>query len=235
MLSSELRNIINKYQEFDSYLKGINVEDFKQYDRAELKEFNEELRKYTFFRSLSLEVSEVMDKKKKEEYPELLKIYHYPDIKEIDFLSEEDKVNLDNYIVSLGFSRYLYKSSHAWYMLSKKWGKETQEKVFQFLVNKEILERMYKMGVCHDSLILSKEKVNNYLKYFDMKKRQKELTNEEWNEYYDLENSLDIKYCCMDCNNEVTITIDDIKDVLNNSYCHIYKVIKERDKSLDNV
>lgn len=120
MLSSELQTIINKYQEFDSFLKGINVEDFKKYSRAELKEFYEELRKYTFFRSLSLEVSKIMEEKKKEEYPELLEVHHYPDIKEIDFLSEEDRIKLDNYLAGLGFHHYLYKGSNAWYKLSQK-------------------------------------------------------------------------------------------------------------------
>jgi hypothetical protein len=57
---------------------------------------------------------------------------------------------------------------------------------------------MYKMEVCHDSIILSKEEINNYLKYFDMRKKNKELTDKEWDEYYDLECNLDIKHCCMD-------------------------------------
>lgn len=92
-----------------------------------------------------------------------------------------------------------------------------------------------KMEVCHDSIILSEEEINNYLKYFDMKKRKKELTDKEWDEYYDLECNLDIEHCCMDCDNEVEITEADIRELLDSSYCHVYKVIKGRDKSLDNV
>jgi hypothetical protein len=235
MMPTELQNIIGKYEEFNSFLKGINVKDFEQYDRATLKEFNEELRKHTNFRILSLEISDIIDRKKKEEYPELLGVHHYPEIKKIDFLSEEDKINLDNYIVSIGCSRYLYKGSNAWYTLSKKWSKDIQEKVLQFLVDEGIIKRMYKMEVCHDSLILSEEEINNYLKYFEMGKRKKELTDEEWGKYYELEQNLEIYHFCMDCDSEITIKEEDIQNVLNSKYCHVCKVIKERDKSLDNV
>lgn len=119
-----------------------------------------------------MEISEIIDRKKKEEYPELLGVHHYPKIKKIDFLSEEDKISLDNYIVSIGCSRYLYKGSNAWYTLTKKWNEDIQEKVLQFLVDEGIIKRMYKMEVCHDSIILSEEEINNYLKYFDMKKKK---------------------------------------------------------------
>lgn len=235
MIPTELQNIIGKYEEFNSFLRGINVKDFEQYDRATLKEFNEELRKHSNFRILSLEISEIIDRKKKEEYPELLGVHHYPEIKKIDFLSEEDKISLDNYIVSIGCSRYLYKGSNAWYTLTKKWNEDIQEKVLQFLVDEGIIKRMYKMEVCHDSIILSEEEINNYLKYFDMRKKNKELTDKEWDEYYDLECNLDIEHCCMDCDNEVEITEADIRELIDSSYCHVYKVIKGRDKSLDNV
>lgn len=235
VLSSELKNIINRYQEFDSFLKGINVEDFKKYSRAELNEFYMELREYSFFRSLSFEVSKIIDEKKKEEYPELLGVHHYPVIKEIDYLSEEDKINLDKYLVGLGFNHYLYKGSHAWYTLAKKWGEETQEKVLQFLVDTGILERMYRMNICHDTMILTKEKVDKYLKYFDMKKNLKELSDKDLDTYYELEENLELYYCCMDCDNEVEINETDIRDAINSNYAHVYKVIKDRDKSLDNV
>lgn len=88
MIPTELQNIIGKHEEFNSFLREINVKDFEQYDRATLKEFNEELRKHTNFRILSLEISEIIDRKKKEEYPKLLGVHHYPEIKKIDFLSE---------------------------------------------------------------------------------------------------------------------------------------------------
>lgn len=94
---------------------------------------------------------------------------------------------------------------------------------------------MYRMTVCHDTFILSKEQIDNYLKYFDMRKRQKELTDEEWDRYYELEQNLEIYYFCMDCDSEITIKEEDIQNVLNSKYCHVYKVIKARDKSLDNV
>lgn len=93
---------------------------------------------------------------------------------------------------------------------------------------------MYRMTVCHDTLILSKEQIDNYLKYFDMRKRQKELTDEEWDRYYELEQDLKIYHFCMDCDNEIAIK-EDIRNVLNSKYYHVYKVIKARDKSLDNV
>jgi hypothetical protein len=43
-----------------------------------------------------------------------------------------------------------------------------------------------------------KNKQKGKIIWYLQKKRKKELTDKEWDEYYDLECNLDIKHCCMD-------------------------------------
>ena len=42
-MNNYLQTIINKYTEFDTYLKQININEFKQFTRDELTEFKNEL------------------------------------------------------------------------------------------------------------------------------------------------------------------------------------------------
>jgi hypothetical protein len=230
-----LRNIIDKYIEFNKYLNEINIEDFKQFSREELTEFNSTLRKSDDFRFLCLEIDEIVKEKKLQEYPELLGVHHYPEIKKLDCISDEDKIKLDNYLADMRFNSYIYKHSDKWDRLSKKWDKDVSDKVFEFLISNNIIKRFYKLKVCHDTMIFDDEKINKYFKLFSLKKRTDKLSDKEWEEYNELEQELDyLEYCCIDCDREICITKEMITSLINNSNAYMYKVIKERDKTFDN-
>jgi len=102
-MNNYLQTIINKYNEFGTYLKEININEFKQFSREELIEFKNELSSYFSFRYLTSEINDIIEDKKLQEYPELLGVHHYPEIKELDYISEEDKIKLDNFLVEWEF------------------------------------------------------------------------------------------------------------------------------------
>lgn len=230
-----LQRIIKKYQEFYSFLDEIPTEELEKYSRSELKEFQKELQKLSYPRALPLEVDKIINEKKIKEFPELLGVHHYPIIKELTCLSDEDKINLDKHLYTIGFNRIIQKGSLTWEALTKYWTVEVQEKVLQFLVEQGILKRMYRLSICHDVITLSEKEVNDYLTYFYLKKNFKQLRKEELDTFYKLEDDLEVQYPCMFCDEEVEVQEDDIQEVLVNKYTHIYRIIKERDTSLDDV
>lgn len=232
-MKKELQQIIDKYKEFKDYLNDIDTSMLKKASRSELQEFVKEIRVTDTFRYISLEVDEIIEKKKTEEYPQLLRVHNYPEIKELDCISEDDKIVLDEYLLSLGFRCYIHKYSGAWRNIADKWSNEVEVKVFKFLVDKGIVELLYKLELCHMRLTLSKEKMDKCFRYFKLEDMAK--TKEEWNEYYDLEAELELPSCCFECDEEISITKNVLIQVQNSPDCYLYKVVKERDKSLDNV
>jgi len=48
-MNNYLQTIINKHKEFDTYLKEININEFKQFSREELTDFTKILPSYFSF------------------------------------------------------------------------------------------------------------------------------------------------------------------------------------------
>jgi hypothetical protein len=233
-MKKELQEIINKYKEFKEYLLGFDDATFKNASREELTEFVRELRNHNSFRYLTSDVDKIIGEKKVKEYPELLGVHNYPEIKELTCISEEDKVTLDSYLVSLGFRSYLHKYSHAWGEVSGKWSDEVETEVFKFLVDREIIELLYRVELCHMSFTISKEQLANYFKYFELEEK-KGKTEDEWDEYYELQGDLELPSCCFECDEEAEMTKDFLVQAQNSPGCYVYKVLKERNTALDNV
>ena len=231
-MNNYLQTIINKHKEFDTYLKEININEFKQFTREELSEFTKILPSYFSFRYLTSEINDIIDNKKKQEYPELLGVHHYPEIKKLNCISEEDKIKLDNFLVGWRFGSYLHKYTHKLREISKNWSEEIINEILEFLVSKEILKKYYKFYICCDYIIIDEEKINKYLRSFELSKI-KELSDGEWEEYNKLQQELNYVYdFCPECDNEIEITEKMIMDTINNPD-YLYKIIKERDKSYD--
>lgn len=108
-MKRDLQEIIDTYKKFKQYVADIDNSIFEASSRAELMEFQKELSKNNSFRHLCWDIDKIINLKKIEEYPELLGVHHYPEIKELDCISEEDKINLDNFLVGLGFNAYIHK------------------------------------------------------------------------------------------------------------------------------
>jgi len=192
-MNNYLQTIINKYTEFDTYLKEININEFKQFTREELTQFKNELPSCFSFRYLTSEINDIIEEKKLQEYPELLGVHHYPEIKELNCISEEDKIKLDNFLVEWRLHSYLHKYTHKLREMSKNWSDKIINEILEFLVSKEILKKYYKFYICCDYIIIDEEKINKYLRSFELSKI-KELSDGEWEEYNKLQQELNYVY-----------------------------------------
>ncbi|PFV35773.1 hypothetical protein [Bacillus thuringiensis] len=134
MSKAIIEEILEKYKEFSSYLDTIDINVLKdKYTRKELMEFSEALR-IDKLRSLWYEVHELTKEMKLKEFPELLGVHRFPILKEIDFMTEEEKIELDKKLVGFNVGHYLpylgrYTNEH--------------KKLEQFLLENNVVEKQY--------------------------------------------------------------------------------------------
>jgi len=234
-MNNYLQTIINKHKEFDTYLKQININEFKQFTREELTELTKILPSYFSFRYLTSEINDIIEEKKLQEYPELLGVHHYPEIKKLDYISEDDKIKLDNFLIEWGFHSYLHEHTPKLTGIFKNWSNEiiNLSNILEFLASKQILERYYKMYICCDYIIVDEDKINKYVRYFELYKNNVESSEKEWEEFDKLQQELNYNFeYCSECDNEIEITEEIIMDTINKP-SYLYKIIKERDKTYD--
>lgn len=223
-----LEEVIQKQKEYEAYMNSIDINQFEQFTRKQLLDFVNKSREFKQ-RFITLEVDKIIEKKKFEEYPELLGVHHYPELKEIDFLSQEQLIELDkelahnrgvNANVSFKLKSYIHWDLH--------------DKVYDFLIEKGIIKKEIHVECsCGRSEWLSRAFDEKFKEQWieDLKKSNSEceavglLTQrefeffgycEECEEYYEFGNLDD----------------DFIKDL---SFHHFYVKIKERDKRWDNI
>lgn len=210
---TNIKEIIKKYEEFSTYLDSIDFDELtKNWTRQQLLEMEETLSSIKL-RSLSYEISKLADKKKLEEYPQLLGVHHYPEINEIDFLSEKKKIELDNYLAMMFKGSYVY---NLWRFTTDT------ERLQNTLVEKGVFEEVYFITCPYHR----KEK----LAKIDEKKLNELKEAKENNDYETLETFFEELNYCDDCHDHVQHSewnIDCIKKE--------YILAKDRDKSLDNI
>ncbi|WP_088362626.1 hypothetical protein [Bacillus cereus] len=214
----KLEVIKEKYKEFAAFLDRITIEEIeKEYSRSELKEFTDDLSKIKV-RSLSYEISKLIQKKKEEEYPELLGIHHYPVLKEIDFLTEKKKLELDGFLARFRVGNYLTGLSRIMFSNDLK-------RFEEFLIEKKVVEEKFYAfcPLCNSgwiSMLLSKEEKELVEALLEDKKSENK---------YELLGEF-LQYYCSECDNE-----QDIERITVVNFGRKLKVIQERDKTLDKV
>ena len=217
-----LQDILDKYEDFSSYLKEIDLQKLRQtHTRLEIRKFLERLNSIKI-RSLSYEVGQMEEKMKVEEFPQLLGVHHFPILNEIDFLNEEKKIELDNFLVRFRVGNYL---GNLWHIVRED---NNIKRLEDWLVEKGVLERTYAIicSHCHEEAISpfmtaqEKEEIENAFK------RYKELKD---NSAY--ERVLEaIEEICMEC--EVKTDIRYIDELSFNTRL---RMTMEKDSSLDNL
>lgn len=212
--------ILNKFVEFQSFLSGVSLEELSKLSRQDLMEFRSELNNIKI-RSLSYEVQQVIDQKKKEEFPELLGVYRYPDLNEIDYLTDKLKVELDKQLGSLRVGDYILRLGS--YPISP----ENLAKLDLFLLAKGIAQEWFVIRCphCRDGH-LSKLLLRD--DYDSLVAQIKEATDEE---FENMEAEGVLESYCMECEDHVDLTILKDKELYVSRYL---KLAKKRDTSLDN-
>ncbi|PGC56586.1 hypothetical protein COM24_07180 [Bacillus toyonensis] len=126
--------IISKYNEFGEFLKTVDISELKQqYTRKELITLSESIRT-SDLRSLWHEIYKLTEQLKLEEFPELLGVHNFPVLKKIDFMTENQKIELDKKLVSFRVGNYLpYLGRYT----------DEHKKLEEFLLENEMVEKEY--------------------------------------------------------------------------------------------
>lgn len=167
-------------------------------------------------KNVLIDIKKIALKKKAEIYPEILGVHYYPELKEIDWLSETEKVKLDRLL-----ENRMTKSSQI---------QELDERTMKFLMDRKILEKRYVLE-CHCGgfdcyeRIIAEDRLNKFKEYWQKEKSGIETTDEEDEE---------LNYGCimLNCDNEnlEVCNEDDFETYLADIR---YKRLKEPDRTLD--
>ncbi|MCK2000348.1 hypothetical protein MZM54_02955 [[Brevibacterium] frigoritolerans] len=216
---NELEQILDKYKEFAKYLEKVDLNKLRtKFTRRELDNFSLEI--YSIkTRNLGYDTSKLVKEWKNEEYPELLGVHSYPIIKEIDFLTESQKLALDKHLAKMRVGNQLY----GLYNVTRD--SEKTKLVESFLVDNEIVDEGY-YAICpqckssHLSGRLNKEEKEELITNVN---DQNLVEREEVLEKY-------LEYNCVDmyCENSTDLT-----QMTEINFKSDYTLILERDKRLE--
>lgn len=229
---SEILNANRLYDEENTRLKElydktvaineqIDIEEIKAIKYAEIKDLYNLLQFRINNKNLLDEIINIKEQKKLEEYPEILDVHYYPEIKEIDFLTKDEKINLDIILQKAYSVRGNYGA-----IIS-----DLDDKIKYFLISKNILRKQYIFHCtcdgdeCFDKVI-TQEYFDKLKIYWEKERNNEEITDEEDKE---------LNYGCFEtgCWNDGSLEIHSL-DTWNKHLRRIeYKVIKKPDMSLD--
>lgn len=213
--------VLTKYNELNEFLNSISLDDLrKQFNRHELNEFKSNLYN-TKLRSLAYEISKMTDEMKFEEFPQLLGVHHFPILNEIDFLTEEQKINLDKELVRYRVGNYV---SGLWKITRDE---SKRKQLLKWLLDNGILETKHAVlcPYCHNGNVTDTMTTQEKDKLDSMFSNYKKAYDE------DLEENLQdiLEHACMECDSFTEV--DDLKEL---KYTEYHQMKKERDNSLDN-
>ncbi|QPW48836.1 hypothetical protein G9298_14085 [Bacillus thuringiensis] len=163
----------------------------------------------------------MIDEMKIEEFPQLMGVHHFPIINEIDFLTEEQKINIDKELVRYRVGNYV---SVLWKVTRDE---KVRKQLLAWLLNNDVLETKHAVLCphCHNGnitqIMTTEEKVNLDSMFANYKKEYDEDSEEK------LQNILE--FGCMECDSFTEV--DDLKEL---NYTVYHQMKKERDNSLDN-
>lgn len=212
--------IIDQFNAFQQFLDGIDIQDLAKLSRNELTEFKSKLTEIKL-RSFTYELSQLIDKKKVEEYPELLGVHHYPELKEINFMSDAKKLELDKHLAMLRVGNYINRLY--------SYAGDNVAMLEAFLMEKGIAEQ-YFIVLCphcadgHLSSPMLKATLDNLVDEINMAESDEVFEN--------LEAEGKLESNCSECEDQVDLTILKDRGLQTKKYM---KLAKPRDRRLDNV
>ncbi|MGE7305777.1 hypothetical protein ACQKJG_18310 [Priestia megaterium] len=223
-MTNILEQILQKKQEYADFLNSVDREEFRQFSRKELKEFDTAM--YNI-KTPMLRIPAMIQEKKEQEYPELLGVHRFPILKEIDFLSEETKVNLDSVLAKFREGNFI--TTTALYRVIGYAQTALVEKTLAFLLDKGYIAKNYHVlcPCCVDypiTRLMDQSQKDNLDAIIDKKK----ITDEE-----ELLLERTLGYMCEDCHGDFDPLA--MKKKKNITYRTLYKVMMNRDTSLDHV
>lgn len=218
-MKRHLEEIINTYKEFASYLEKVDLDEMKKTcSREELTALKNELQSIKI-KNVPLSISEIITEKKKEEYPELLGVHHYPILKEIDFLTETEKIKVDEHLSRLRIGNRVFGLQRVVNSTKKV------EMIQEFLVERRVVELNY-TAICPKCSSGNLSRELEPAEKNELEAALKDIHCANRNEIIEKY----LEYICFDCDEEV-----DIYQLKKVYFTNIAKMIMEREKRLDNI
>lgn len=208
----------------------MKVSDLNDFSYEECRNLYKQIQYYIDDENLLNQLSTIVEKKKIEKYPELLKPTYYPEIDSLD-ISDSEKIKLDK-AARWNFKKYLSENN------IKKMTHPLSVDDLEILKNIGIVEKKYNFRCksCRSSCnIISEsdlEKYKRFWKLFELEK-QKKITSEQLDELDQLEKDgfYEIYLCCMDedeCDDVEITNEKELSDYMRNVEV-VYKVVKNPD------
>ncbi len=224
----ELENNVHElYKELKKVNSMIDLEEVQRdLNYGQVKELFNMLSYSISEKDVQDELEKIMDNKKIEEYPKILGVHYYPIIKEMDFISEERKIELDRFIEGCNRRASLKRDISI----------ELNSEEIKFLVDNEILEPIYSFycnccGNCEPELITQSQKDKFYEYHnFDYKNKTKEEICKHQ------EDNFGDGYIEVGCWNDGYYEVTNIEEFEHNVSEHIkYNIKVKPDMTLDNI
>lgn len=94
----DTKEFLKKYEEFHNYLQSVDIDAWKSsLTLDQLKSLDEELASMRL-PDISSEISKALKEMKDSEFPQSKEVYRFPELNDIQFLSEKKKIELDKYL-----------------------------------------------------------------------------------------------------------------------------------------
>ena len=218
-----------EYAELQTINSSIDLNELSALSYEEVKAIRQMTRYAINNKDVDEAITNIYNKKREEAHPVLKEARYFPVIKGADFLTDEEKVKLDNYLSYQGMSNYLFEFGH-WRDL--KFSKDKEKKIKAFLEENGVTKRLYdyKCECGEGGGQLTEEKFNYYLKHFRLKKEDIEaMTEEEYEKYIEEDSSFYIG--CFDCEGREITTEEGLMNYRRISY----KLKELADRSTDSL
>ena len=226
-IEKELKEITNKLK---SQANSVDISELYDYTYEECRNLYKQIQYYIDDKNLLNEISIVVEKKKIEKYPELLKPIYYPEIESLD-ISNSEKLRLDE-AARWNIRNYLSEIN------SKKVTHPLSIDDLELLKSIGIVEKKYNFRCksCGSSCdIISESDLEKYIRFwglFELEK-QKTITDEQLDELEQLEKDgfYEIYLCCMDEEECDDVEITNEKELSNymKNVEVVYRVVKSPD------
>ena len=250
-MNTKIDNLLNKYDIYEEKRKEINryhsnlvedaktldINDFAYIEYEELKELNSKIQ-YLLPKELRLEVLALIDNKKKEKYPQLLKATYFPVLNELvgvegltqDELNAVDKLLRKYSGKSNRIKTYRFRTNYFYRVL------RTDEKInaiIDFLLEKNIFKKEYEF-MCHcdysdecSYTYVSEDEMKRHMAVWEFEEKIKDLKPIEQikvdgYEKFEEETEQDIGFISIGCFNGGDYEITSLKDLKEATYDIIY-------------
>lgn len=226
-MEEKLKEIVNKLK---LQAKNLKVSDLSDFSYEESRKLYKQIQYYIDDKNLLNQLSTIVEKKKIEKYPELLKPAYYPEIDSLE-ISDSEKIRLDkaarwnvrNYLSENNIKKMTHPLSVDDLELLKSIG----------IVEKEYNFRCESCGSSCD--VISERDLEKYKRFWELfeLEKQKKITSEQLDELDQLEKDgfYEIYLCCMDedeCDDVEITNEKELSDYMRNVEV-VYKVVKNPD------